>query len=182
MRNNLVSPSRGFTLLELLIAIAIFAIAGVAIMQATSNHNRTLGMITDLTWAGMVAENELQLAKLEEKWPPELRREGESEMGNGRVTEQTFNIGLAQRHQVTEDDGDKGDQTQYDADGFALTYRCVQEQTHHDAKDSNLACRCQEGRNRRWRPLINVRRPQVERHQRQFKTKANNHQPQTGLS
>jgi len=84
MRNNLVSPSRGFTLLELLIAIAIFAIAGVAIMQATSNHNRTLGMITDLTWAGMVAENELQLAKLEEKWPPELRREGESEMGHQR--------------------------------------------------------------------------------------------------
>lgn len=84
MRNNLVLPSRGFTLLELLIAIAIFAIAGVAIMQATSNHNRTLGMITDLTWAGMVAENELQLAKLEEKWPPELRREGESEMGHQR--------------------------------------------------------------------------------------------------
>lgn len=84
MRNNQVSPSRGFTLLELLIAIAIFAIAGVAIMQATSNHNRTLGMITDLTWAGMVAENELQLAKLEEKWPPELRREGESEMGHQR--------------------------------------------------------------------------------------------------
>lgn len=84
MRNKRRSLSLGFTLLELLVAIAIFAIAGVAIMQATSNHNRTLGMITDLTWAGMVAENELQLAKLEEKWPPELRREGESEMGHQR--------------------------------------------------------------------------------------------------
>ncbi len=84
MRNKRRSQSLGFTLLELLVAIAIFAIAGVAIMQATSNHNRTLGMITDLTWAGMVAENELQLAKLEEKWPPELRREGESEMGHQR--------------------------------------------------------------------------------------------------
>ncbi len=84
MRNKRRSQSLGFTLLELLVAIAIFAIAGVAIMQATSNHNRTLGMITDLTWAGMVAENELQLAKLDQKWPPELRREGESEMGHQR--------------------------------------------------------------------------------------------------
>ncbi len=83
MRNKrCAARSAGFTLLELLIAIAIFAIAGVAIMQATSNHNRTLVMIEDLTLAGFVAENELQLARLDDKWPPEARREGEAEMGN----------------------------------------------------------------------------------------------------
>lgn len=72
----------GFTILELLIALAIFALAGVSVMQAANNHIRTLGMIEDITLAGFVAENELQLAKLDPKWPPELRREGEAEMGH----------------------------------------------------------------------------------------------------
>ena len=71
----------GFTILELLIALAIFAMAGVSGMQAANNHIRTLTMIEDITLAGFVAENELQLAKLDPKWPPELRREGEAEMG-----------------------------------------------------------------------------------------------------
>lgn len=71
----------GFTILELLIALAIFAMAGVSVMQAANNHIRTLTMIEDITLAGFVAENELQLAKLDPKWPPELRREGEAEMG-----------------------------------------------------------------------------------------------------
>lgn len=73
---------RGFTILELLIALAIFALAGVSVMQAANNHIRTLGMIEDITLAGFVAENELQLAKLDPKWPPELRREGEADMGH----------------------------------------------------------------------------------------------------
>lgn len=72
---------QGFTILELLIALAIFAMAGVSVMQAANNHIRTLTMIEDITLAGFVAENELQLAKLDPKWPPELRREGEAEMG-----------------------------------------------------------------------------------------------------
>lgn len=76
-----VNRQRGFTILELLIALAIFAMAGVSVMQAANNHIRTLTMVEDITLAGFVAENELQLAKLDPKWPPELRREGEAEMG-----------------------------------------------------------------------------------------------------
>lgn len=74
----------GFTLLELLIAIAIFALAGVAVMRATSEHILSISKMTDLTLAGYVAENELALAKLDPRWPPELKREGESLMGHQR--------------------------------------------------------------------------------------------------
>lgn len=75
--------AKGFTLIELMIAMAIFAIAGVAVMRATTEHIRALGLIEEMTMAGYVAENELQLARLEPRWPPQAR-DGEAEMGKSR--------------------------------------------------------------------------------------------------
>lgn len=74
--------SGGFTLIELLIAMAIFAIAGVAVMRATTEHIRAQSMIEEMTLAGYVAENQLQLARLRQQWPPEARSEGEAKMGH----------------------------------------------------------------------------------------------------
>jgi len=73
---------RGFTLIELMIAMAIFAIAGVAVMRATTEHIRAMGLVEEMTYAGYVAENQLQMARLEyqQKWPPQPS-EGEAEMG-----------------------------------------------------------------------------------------------------
>lgn len=73
--------NRGFTLIELLIAMAIFAIAGVAVMRATTEHIRAQSMIAEMTLAGYVAENQLQLARLNPQWPPAERSEGEATMG-----------------------------------------------------------------------------------------------------
>ncbi|TXH97769.1 MAG: type II secretion system protein GspI [Rheinheimera sp.] len=73
----------GFTLIELMIAMAVFAIAGVAVMRATTEHIRAMGMIEEMTMAGYVAENQLQLARLETRWPPQPR-EGEAEMAKNR--------------------------------------------------------------------------------------------------
>ena len=100
-------------------------------------------------------------------------------MRDRRVAQQTFDVGLAQRHQVTEDDGDERDNAQHHANRFTVTHRCVQEQTHHHPEDGDFARRRKEGRHRRWRALVNVWRPQVERHQREFEAKANNHHSQT---
>ncbi len=72
----------GFTLIELLIAMAIFAMAGVAVMRATTEHIRAQSMIEEMTLAGYVAENQLQLARLQQLWPPEPRSEGEAKMGH----------------------------------------------------------------------------------------------------
>ena len=73
----------GFTLIELLIAMAVFAIAGVAVMRATTEHIRAMGMIEEMTMAGYVAENQLQLARLDTRWPPQ-GRDGEAEMAKNR--------------------------------------------------------------------------------------------------
>lgn len=74
--------SRGFTLLELLVAMAIFATAGLAIMQTSSAHIRAVSQLEELTFAGYVANNQLQLAMLDPKWPPKEQSQGEVEMAN----------------------------------------------------------------------------------------------------
>ncbi|MFC4653605.1 MULTISPECIES: type II secretion system minor pseudopilin GspI [Rheinheimera] len=61
--------NQGFTLLELLVAIAIFATAGVAAMKATSEHVRAISMLEEQTYAGYVAENQLNAVFLEKSWP-----------------------------------------------------------------------------------------------------------------
>jgi general secretion pathway protein I len=72
----------GFTLLELLVAMAIFATAGMAIMQASSAHIRSLSQLDDLTIASYIANNQLQLALLETEWPGKESSQGEVEMAN----------------------------------------------------------------------------------------------------
>ncbi|MBU1310091.1 MAG: type II secretion system minor pseudopilin GspI [Gammaproteobacteria bacterium] len=74
--------SRGFTLLELLVAMAIFATAGVAIMQVSSAHVRNLTQIDELTMARYIADNQMQLAMLDQEWPGKDKQQGEVEMAN----------------------------------------------------------------------------------------------------
>ena len=66
-----------------MIAMAVFAIAGVAVMRATTEHIRAMGIIEEMTMAGYVAENQLQLARLDTRWPPQPA-EGEAEMAKNR--------------------------------------------------------------------------------------------------
>ena len=79
-----VKRQDGFTLIELLIAMAIFAIAGVAVMRSTSEHIRAVTQLEEMTIASFIAENQLQLARLEKKWPPQQSRQGEVAMANRR--------------------------------------------------------------------------------------------------
>jgi general secretion pathway protein I len=72
----------GFTLLELLVAMAIFATAGMAIMQASSAHIRSLSQLDELTIASYVADNQLQLALLDTEWPGKTNSQGEVTMAN----------------------------------------------------------------------------------------------------
>ena len=74
--------AKGFTLLELLVAMAIFATAGMAIMQASSAHIRSLSQLDDLTIASYIAANQMQLAMLDNEWPGKENTQGELEMAN----------------------------------------------------------------------------------------------------
>ncbi|MCF7520422.1 MULTISPECIES: type II secretion system minor pseudopilin GspI [Pseudoalteromonas] len=47
----------GFTLLEVMVALAICAMAGIAAMQATGEHINHLATIEEQTYASWVAEN-----------------------------------------------------------------------------------------------------------------------------
>jgi len=72
----------GFTLLELLVAMAIFATAGMAIMQASSAHIRSLSQLDDLTIASYIANNQMQLALLDKDWPGKEKSQQQVEMAN----------------------------------------------------------------------------------------------------
>lgn len=71
----------GFTLLEVLIAIAIFAAAGAAILQASASHLRAIQQLEELTLASMLANDLLQSAQLDKTWPPRELQQGEVDFG-----------------------------------------------------------------------------------------------------
>ena len=56
---------RGFTLIEVMIALAIFAVSAMAVLSATGETITTLGNLKQKTFAAMVADNQLALMKLE---------------------------------------------------------------------------------------------------------------------
>lgn len=60
---------RGFTLLEVMVALAICALAGIAAMQATGEHINHLSTLEQQTYASWVAENVLVEQRAQgEKW------------------------------------------------------------------------------------------------------------------
>ncbi len=72
--------SKGFTLLEVLIAMAILAVAGVAVMKVSAEHTSSLIMLKDITYSSWVAENRMVEIQLEGKFPPDNNKKGKTEM------------------------------------------------------------------------------------------------------
>ncbi len=69
----------GFTLIEVLAALAIFSIAIIGLSSANTQSIKTTDRVVDKTYAGFVADNQLVLARLR---VPQIRSEsGEEEMG-----------------------------------------------------------------------------------------------------
>ena len=54
----------GFTLIEVLAALAIFSIAIIGLSGANTQSIKTTDRVTDKTYAGFVADNQLVLARL----------------------------------------------------------------------------------------------------------------------
>ncbi len=71
---------RGMTLLEVMVALAVFAIAGLAVMKSASEHLVGLAYLEEKTLATWVAENQLVQQKLENRWPRDSWVEGEEEL------------------------------------------------------------------------------------------------------
>lgn len=71
----------GFTLIEVMLALAVFSIAGIALLSASSNNARNIGHLESTMFASWVASNQLVAANLETKWPPKNNLRGEVELG-----------------------------------------------------------------------------------------------------
>lgn len=60
---------RGMTLLEVMVAMVIFAVAGITLMKTVNEQIIALATLEDKTLASWVAENQLVSVRLAEQWP-----------------------------------------------------------------------------------------------------------------
>jgi general secretion pathway protein I len=71
---------RGFTLLEILVALAILAIALSAVIKATGEGVGNVGYLRDQTLASWVALNRINAIQLERDWPARGVSQGQTDM------------------------------------------------------------------------------------------------------
>lgn len=74
------SPARGFTLVEVLVAVAVLAIAMAAIIQTMARQANNAGYLREKTIALWVAHNQLAEMQLKEQVPDVGKTDGEAEM------------------------------------------------------------------------------------------------------
>lgn len=75
------SKARAFTLIEVMLAMAVFSIAGVALLGVADTSIRGLGQLEQKILANWVASNQLVETHLEQKWPPKNNKKGSVELG-----------------------------------------------------------------------------------------------------
>lgn len=75
---------RGFTLLEVLVALAIFALVAASVLTASARSVRTAAQLEDKTLAMWVADNRLTELQLAEAPPAGGRDQGQVELAGRR--------------------------------------------------------------------------------------------------
>ncbi|AJI94298.1 type II secretion system protein I [Yersinia ruckeri] len=73
---------RGMTLLEVLVALAVLALAGLAVIKSTGEQVRNLSHLEKKQFAAWVAENQLVRLRLQNVWPTENWHQGQSTMAD----------------------------------------------------------------------------------------------------
>ena len=71
----------GFTLLEVLIALAILAIALASIITVSANQSVNVAYLRDKTLSHWVAMNQMTELQISNEWPATGTRKGDEEMG-----------------------------------------------------------------------------------------------------
>lgn len=78
------SRRRGFTLLEVLVAVALLGLALTALVRLAGLEARATAQLREATFAQWVAANALAETRLRDPFPAPGRREGESRMAGQR--------------------------------------------------------------------------------------------------
>ncbi|MCW8956589.1 MAG: type II secretion system minor pseudopilin GspI [Gammaproteobacteria bacterium] len=73
-------PNRGFTLVEILVALAIIAIALAALIKASGNHTASVAYLKQKSIAHWVAMNEITELQITKSWPGKGEKKGSAEM------------------------------------------------------------------------------------------------------
>jgi general secretion pathway protein I len=76
------NSQKGMTLLEVMVALLIFALTGTAILKAAGDHLNNVGQIEAVTFASYVASNRLNQLQLDDTWPPKNNLKGSMEMAD----------------------------------------------------------------------------------------------------
>jgi general secretion pathway protein I len=71
---------KGFTLIEVMLAMAVFSIAGIAILGTADTNARNLGHLESKIIANWVASNQLVEMSLGNTWPPKNNKKGKVEL------------------------------------------------------------------------------------------------------
>jgi len=74
MSRHLARVGRGFTLLEVLVALAIFASVSAVVLTAAGRSLTNAGRLEELTLAGWIADNRISELQLQQT-PPAIGRE-----------------------------------------------------------------------------------------------------------
>ncbi|TJY55776.1 type II secretion system protein GspI [Sinimarinibacterium sp. CAU 1509] len=74
-------PEHGFTLVEMLVAVAVLAIAMAAILSGMARYADNTAHLRERTLALWVAHNRLTEIELQPKWPDVSKSDGDMEMG-----------------------------------------------------------------------------------------------------
>lgn len=77
---------RGFTLVEVLVALAIISIALLAAMRVAAGGTNSVGELRARLLAGWVAENVLAETRVREQWPPPGIQRGTQSQGGIEFT------------------------------------------------------------------------------------------------
>ncbi|MCF6438372.1 type II secretion system minor pseudopilin GspI [Pseudoalteromonas luteoviolacea] len=78
-----MTNQKGFTLLEVMVAMGICAVAGIAALQATGAHINNMSIIEQQTYASWVAENQMVMARTKAsggKWNGKNSDSGDAEL------------------------------------------------------------------------------------------------------
>lgn len=78
----MVNREKGMTLLEVMVALFIFAMTGTAILKASGDHLNGLSQIEEVTFATWIANNRLNELKLNGSWPPKNNLKGKEDMAD----------------------------------------------------------------------------------------------------
>jgi general secretion pathway protein I len=75
----------GFTLLEVLVALAVLALALGAAIQAVGDYTANQAYLRDRTFALWVARNQLATVQLSGRWPSVGQQKGDAELPLGGI-------------------------------------------------------------------------------------------------